>query len=53
MTYVGAAGRIVGSTVPDKKGGTVAGGEVRVVVVNSLDGSYNSASRLEAEDEAV
>jgi hypothetical protein len=52
MEYVDA-GRIVGLTVSGKTGDTDAGGGVREVVVDSLDGSYNSASKLDEEDEAV
>jgi hypothetical protein len=52
MEYVDA-GRIVGLIVSDKTGDTDAGGGVKEVVVDSLDGSYISASRLDTEDEAV
>lgn len=43
-------GRIV---VSEKRAGTDAGGSVREVVLNSLDGLYNSAWKLGAEDDVV
>jgi hypothetical protein len=46
-------GRIVGLTVSGKTGDIDAGGGVGEVVLGSLDGSYNPASRLDTEDEAV
>lgn len=39
--------------VSGKRGDTDAGGGVTEVTVHSLDGSYNSGSRLDTEDEAV
>jgi len=39
--------------VSGKTGATDAGGGVREVVVDSLDGSYNSGSRLDTDEEGV
>ncbi len=52
MEYVDD-GRIVDLGVSGKRGDTDAGGGVREVVVDSLDGSYNSAWKLDTEDDAV
>lgn len=52
MEYVDA-GRIVDLGVSGKRGDTDAGGGVTAVVVDSLDGLYNSAWKLDTEDDAV
>jgi hypothetical protein len=46
-------GRIVDLGVSGMRGDTDAGGGVREVVVDSLDGLYNSAWKLDTEDDAV
>ena len=46
-------GRIVDLGVSGMRGDTDAGGGVREVVVDSLDGLYNSAWKLDTEVDAV
>jgi len=47
------AGRIVDLGVSGKRGDTDAGGGVTAFVVDSLDGLYTSAWKLDTEDDAV
>lgn len=46
-------GRIVDLGVSGKRGETDAGGGVREVKVDSLDGLYNSSWKLDTEDDAT
>jgi hypothetical protein len=46
-------GRIVDLGVSGMRGDTDAGGGVREVVVDSLDGLYNSSLKLDTDDDAM